>query len=517
MYEDKSTQSIGQPDVNQFYTTINDYIKYCIRNLKTNSFDKENEGLLAREMTKKEEALETVDQQYEEQSKNFQKMCKTIEKGGIPYLSVYVEALGRLYENNRDWKREIKIVLVSDRSLKLFRDSRSNIMDLYPVLEMVNKIFPVDDYSELSLSPKAAIYGSEVNKTKKGSIKKPPFKNEEIQAMLELFLRKKEYERFGDWIMAILVFAPEQLVDGYQEKFIPERKRLMDWVYKQINTNDSYKRIVMEVLFKNKMLNQLADAFAAQPIMKAKQTELEYRIKQLEEENAKERVVHEERREKQYAMIQEKDARLSELRQKFKDFERCRQQLTTYMEKYQTQIDINERITVENERRVKAVEADYDRIQDELTEATAQLEDLQTIYSALQSDFSLKNNELLRLKEILFQKEETARVDLMREFVTGVSEQFFYLTLFYLELRDTGKLRSESIELYADTLNNIDSVLERIGIKKIGVIDQKVSYDASIHLSTDAKIANGEQVVVSGYGWKIGDEVYIKVPVEKGK
>ena len=26
----------------------------------------------------------------------------------------------------------------------------------------------------------------------------------------------------------------------------------------------------------------------------------------------------------------------------------------------------------------------------------------------------------------------------------------------------------------------------------------------------------GDKVVVSGYGWKIGDEVYIKVPVEKG-
>lgn len=105
----------------------------------------------------------------------------------------------------------------------------------------------------------------------------------------------------------------------------------------------------------------------------------------------------------------------------------------------------------------------------------------------------------------------------MRELVTGINEQFYYLTMFYLELKENGKLEEESIELFADTLNNIDEVLAGLGIKKIGIIDQKVSYDASIHNSTDAKTANGEQVVVSGYGWKIGGEVYIKAPVEKGE
>lgn len=115
------------------------------------------------------------------------------------------------------------------------------------------------------------------------------------------------------------------------------------------------------------------------------------------------------------------------------------------------------------------------------------------------------------------QKEQSTRFDIMRELVTGINEQFFYLTMFYLELKDTGKLEPESIELYADTLHNIDSVFENLGIKKIGVIDQKVAYDASMHISTDAKIANGEQVIVSGYGWKIGDDVYIKAPVEKGE
>ena len=121
-----------------------------------------------------------------------------------------------------------------------------------------------------------------------------------------------------------------------------------------------------------------------------------------------------------------------------------------------------------------------------------------------------------RLKEMAAQKEETARIEMMRELVSGINEQFFYLTMFYLELKDTGKLEPESIELYADTLNNIDSVLARLGIKKIGVIDQTVNYDTSIHVSTDAKLSNGDKVVVSGYGWKIGDEVYIKAPVEKG-
>lgn len=521
MSEEKKSQNSSAPDFNQFYTVVNGYVEYCVQNPQTKLSDKEKDGLSEAEIKKKEDELRQGMKHFEEQKKCFQQtfdaMGDAISKVGIEYLKVYVDALKKLYEDKSSWKRDIKSVLVNSKSLKLFRESRVNIIELYPILVTVNKTFPVEDYSELSLSPKAAMYGSEVNKTAKGSTKKAPLRNEEIQAMLELFLQVKDYKRFGDWFMAILVVDASQIVDSFKVEFEPIREELRNWAYAQIESNESYKRVVMDALIKNKMLKVLFDAYVAQPALLANKSALEGKVKILEEERAKDNANHDERHKKQFAIIQEKEASIADLRQRLGDFDRCKQQLTSYMEKYQAQVNMNERITADNERRIKDMEADYDRMQDELAEAVAQLESLQTAHVALQSDFSLKNNELLRLREMASQKEQSTRFDIMRELVTGINEQFFYLTMFYLELKDTGKLEPESIELYADTLHNIDSVFENLGIKKIGVIDQKVAYDASMHISTDAKIANGEQVIVSGYGWKIGDDVYIKAPVEKGE
>lgn len=521
MSEEKKKAVGTLPDVNQFYTVLKGYIEYCIQNPKTKLTDKEKGGLSDKEIAAKTDELKAAAQNHDKQKKSYQKaydaMCEKIAQEGISYLTVYVDALKKLYEDKSDWKRDIKTALVSSKSLKLFRGARVNMVDLYSVLMTVNKTFPVENYSELSLSPKAAMYGSEVNKTQKGSTKKSPIKNEEYQVMLEMFLQVKDYKSFGDWLMAILVFAPDQLLKDFQSDYIPLRETLKEWAYEQINSNESYKQAVVDTLIKNRMLNSLVDAFVALPAMKSKHEELETRIKQKEEYYEKEKAAHEEQRVKQYEIIQEKKAMVANLHDELQDFKRCSDQLTVYMEKYQAQLSMNERITLENDRRIKEMEVDNDRMQDELTEVTAQLDELKTTYAALQSDYSLKNNELMRLKNMTAQKEETARVDMMHELVSGINEQFFYLTLFCLELKDTGKLEPESIELYADTLSKIDNVLAKLGIKKIGVIDQTVSYDASIHVSTDTKLSNGDKVVISGYGWKIGEEVYLKAPVEKGE
>ena len=518
--EEKKGVEITAPDFNQFYTVLKGYVEFCIQKPKTKLTDKEKEGLEQKEITSKEYELRDAAQKHEDEKKCFQKtydaLCEEISKKGIPYLTVYVEALKKLYTDKSDWKRDIKALLVQGKSLKLFREARSSIMDLYPVLVTVNNAFPVDDYVELSLSPKAALYGSEVDKTQKNSTKRAPMKNKEYKAMLTLFQELNDYKRLGEWLMAILVFVPDQMVDCFQEEYLPERKSLKEWAYKQINGNEIYKKAIVEKLLKNPMLSVLVDAFAAKPGMEKKLADLENKIEQLHEANEHEKTQHEEQRTKQYEIIQQKDAENTVLRTRVKDFERCSQQLSSYMERYQTQVSINERITSENDRRIQEMKTAISTLQSELNEVKDQYDQLQTAHVALQSDYSLRSNELQRLKKMADQKEETARIEMMRELVAGLNEQFFYLTMFYLELKDTGKLEPESIELYADTLSNIDGVLDKMGIKKIGVIDQTVYYDTSIHAAQDAQLSNGDKVVVSGYGWKIGDEVYIKVPVEKG-
>lgn len=483
----------AEPDADRFYKVLSGYVTSCIKGDKT---------------------ADNIELQKSDR-KELGAMYDEIADKGIPYLVTYVDTLKRLYEDHSDWKRDLQTILTQGKSLMLFRDARSSIIDLYPVLVTVNKTFKVDDYVELSLSPRAAMYGSEMNKTQKGSTKRAPMENEEYQAMLDTFLHVKDYKRFADWLMAILVFTPEQMVDEYQPTYIPKREQLKEWAYRQINNDKNYRHIVIDTLLKKRNLAALMDAFVAMPGLEKKQESLEDEIKRLQEASEQERAEHDERRAKQYETIQQLKAENEELRKRVREYDRCQEQLTDYIDKYKTQVSMNERITVDNDRRLQEMESDYDRMADELDVLKDQLDELSTSHAALQADYGLKNNELQRLRDMSVQKEDTARVSLMQEFISGVNDQLYYLTMFYLELRDTGRLEPESIELYADTLQNIDGVLAELGISKIGTIDQIVEYDASIHKSTDARLSNGDKAIVRGYGWKIGDEVYIKAPVEK--
>lgn len=513
--------NIDPPDLNQFYTVLDGFLMFCVEKSKTTSLsDKEKEGLSQKDIAEKENELRNTAKKVEENRKNFlaayDAMCSTILEKGIPYLSMYVDAFKKLYSEKKDSKHDIKAMLVQGKSLRLFKEARSSIVDLYPVLVNVNNTFPVDDYSELSLSPEAALYGSEVDKKQKSSTKRAPMDNEEYQAMLDMFLQVKDYERFEKWIIALLMFTPDKLMDCFRDKYTPEREVLKEWAYRQIVSQESYRRAVVDRLIKKQLLRTLVDAYVDKPKLETQLADLGTEIKKLQEVNAQEKLQHEERRLKQYESIQQKDAEIAGLRNRVREFDRIQEKLNSYIDRYQAQVSMNERITNENDRRVQEIETERDCMQYELKEAKDRLDALQTDHAALQSDYNLRGIELQRLRDMMATKENTSRTDAMHELISGINEQLYYLTMFYLELKDTGKLESETIELYADTLNNIDQVLADMGIKKIGVIDQIVNYDSSIHVSADAKLSNGDKVIVSGYGWKIGDEVYIKAPVEKG-
>lgn len=499
MSDEKNKQFTEQLDIEQICCVIRKYVKFCLQSRKLKSTTNNKEKLSQSEIEKKEE-LET---NKKEAQQSFNSMFTYIAYGGISTLKKYVDAMKRLYEEKNVCKSDIKNILVSQMSLKLFRDARSNLLELYPLLITLNKTFQVDNYSELSISPKVALYGIEVKETKNDCTQRPPLKNEDIQAMLDVFVQKKDNKRLGEWMLEILCFQPSQLVNT---KFIPEREKLKEWAVDQSINNDRYNNALIDEMLKANKFKDFLDAYNAKPDLISKQAELEKEIKSLKEKNIN-----------NLTTIQKQEETIAELQQKLRDFESYKKQLNDYKDKYHTQIAMNERIVAENERRLKEKETKYGCMQDEFNEMSLRLETVEMEYSALQSDFSLKDNELERLKDIADKNKEKARADIMKELVSGINDQFFYLTMFYLELKETGRLELENIELYADTLEKIDNVLLDLGIKKIGFIDQTVAYDSTVHRSTNAKIANGEQVKVSGYGWKIDDEIYIKAPVEKGE
>lgn len=508
---------------NPYYSCLDGYIEYCLKSKKKKNKDNTKEiDIVEKDKVNDQKYQEITDQNsYEEQKKNYQNkydlMLKEIQNSDINKLEEYVEALKLLYKFKTDLKQEIKSVLVDASSIKLFKKARNSLSDLYPLLVTINEVFPVDDYWELSLKPHAALYGSELNKSKNGSVKKLPLDNNEIIQMLNLFLEKKDFKRFDSWIMAILLFDPELLHNDYKREYTNKRKELKDWIYEQINADSDYKNSVINSLFSKGLLNTLVDSYVNEKSLNKLNIEYIENNKKLEEKIEKDNIDHKERHSKQFSIIQDREAQIDDLKKKINDFERCKQQLTIYMQKYKAQVDINERVTIENENRLSEIQNENNDLKIELYEKEAMIDNLNSSLTALQADYSLRNNELNRLKELDSRKEENSKSVILKELISGINEQFRYLTMFYLELKETGKLEAESVELYYDTLKCIDDVLADLGIKKIGSIDQKVHYDSSIHISTDAKISNGEEVTVMGYGWMVNDEVYIKAPVEKGE
>ncbi len=514
-------------NTSEYYNVLNNYLIFCIQNPM-----KGLESLSDGGKNDKSENGMINAQQYEQIKKEAQlaynKMCDEISKHGTDGLKAYADLLIRLLNDKPELKKEINSILVSARSLKLFREARQKITDLYPILIAMNVAFSVAEYPELSLAPKSSMYGSKIKKSSKETITKSPIGNDEYKAMLEVFLQLKDYKRFGDWLMAILVFTPHQIVNEYREEYTPVREELKDWAYKQINSNENYKRSIDYLLFKQGRFRAFADFFVEKPIFEEREKDFENKIKTLEDTNKKELERQENLRKNQFESIQKKNTIIKGLERKAEELDECLSQLHDLENKYKAQISINEKISLENDRRIEEMQDEYDsrlegiqdeyeRVQKELSNSLTKLEEHNTSYDALQSDYELKNSELMRLKDAVKNSEDAARLDLMKKLVEGINEQFYYLTMFYLELKETGKLEPESIELFGDTLNNIDMVLADLGIEKIGNIDNQTIYDSSIHMSSDAKLSNGEKVVVSGYGWKIGNEVYIKAPVEKGE
>ena len=451
----------------------------------------------------------------EEYRKKHEALYKYLSKNNIQGMMLYVDSLIDLYHKEDAPKREIKKYLTDSKSLKLFRQWKKNLIEIYPILVKINDCFPIDEYSEFSLKPYAYLYGSLVNKTHNSSSCKIPSTNEEIQNMLELFLSVGDNNRFNCWIDAILFFDKEKIVESCKSEFIPQREELKRWVCNQFITVDAYKNAAIELLFTENRFQDLSKTAQLVIQLKKEIAAKDIRIKEISEEKKQEIAAISDTLQNERAKICAQETEITKLREQLILFGKCKEQLTYTLEKYQAQITINEQITVESNRRIQEINEELQRKTSIMSTACSDLQTCKDRIVALESDLVLKNSELMRLQDTLSKSDESTKSRILRELISALNDQLYYLSMFLIELRETGGLEPQSIELFGDTLNSIDTSLEKLGVKKLGVLDQIVSYDASMHDASGVKIFNGDNVVVQGFGWSIGGNVFIKVPVEK--
>lgn len=453
----------------------------------------------------------------------YQETMSEISKGDIPVLKKYTDALLLILKKYPKLKAKIKGILESEESLQAFKTARKEITDLHPLLSRINKEYNFTNYYELSLKPDPYIYGAVIADGNKNPIDREPRTNEEIESMLELFINVKDYDHLADWLFAILLFIPDQVVEKYTEKYGPLREDLRAWTWGQVFNNEKYRTVVADKLFKKKELRSLFNGLIEMERLRKRHASsiednrsLRGRVRDLEGQIVQGKAEYQSTVQSQNERIAELNKQVEKLKAEGRDYNLCKKQLTDCIERYNAQIGINERIVIENDIRISEIQEENRDIKKANQSLESELNELRQKLSSLESDLSLKASEVKRLRDEAEKKESDARHSLLCELIAGLNDQLYYLTCFYLDLKETGHLEPETVGLFEDTLNSIDSCLSELGVQKIGVIDQQIKYDASLYSSSDGAIANGETVKVCGYGWKIDDEIYMKAPVEKG-
>lgn len=453
----------------------------------------------------------------------YRETMSEISKGDIPVLKKYTDALLLILKKYPKLKAKIRGILESEESLQAFKTARKEITDLHPLLIRINKEYNFTNYYELSLKSGPYIYGAVIADGSRNPIDREPRPNEEIESMLELFINVKDYDHLAEWIFAILLFASDQMTEKYKDKYCPLREDLRAWTWGQVFNNEKYRTVVADKLFKKKELRNLFNGLVEMERLRKRHTSsvdenrsLKGRVRDLEDQIVQGKAEYQSIIQNQNMRITELNKQVEMLKDEVKDYNLCRKRLTDCIERYNAQIGINERIVIENDTRISEIQEENRDIKEANQSLETEIKELRQKFTSLESDLSLKASEVKRLREESEKKESAARHSLLCELITGLNDQLYYLTCFYLDLKETGHLEPETVGLFEDTLNSIDSCLSDMGIQKIGVIDQQIKYDASLYSSSDGAVANGETVKVCGYGWKVDDEIYMKAPVEKG-
>lgn len=443
-------------------------------------------------------------------------LLQCVENSSLEELSVIIKVLQEIYVEQRDLKQLVKKILVSVPFRKQISNFRKNDFGAtYELVAFISSKFPVDDYPMFTLKPISVLYGAEVDKTSKGSSTfLSPLSNDEIMKCLDVFLEKDKWALYN-WIMAIFAFDETLIYDGYRQKYTKERQELLLDTIELLKKDSRYQIAVAEKLFEKGDLARLVNLQKIGGQAELKVKELEDNIRCLEDAAKEKEESYRVRADRQKAIIDKKQLSIETLQAKVKKFDELSEKLSAYMRKYEAQVSMNERITIENDIRVHEVEKHIGIVEEENAKLHAELTEIKDLYENVKSDLSLKIAEIKRLSDDTANIELKAKEGVLQELVSALKEQLYYIILYYLELKENGSLEKDSIEMFGDTIANVRTALDSVGIEMFGSVDEEVVYDSSIHDSMGYKLSNGEKAVLRVPGWKINGAIYAKAQVEK--
>ena len=461
-----------------------------------------------------------------EETENYLKqICKILENETAESVNEYLELFVRSYEEDKENRKYIKAALTASFSVEMIKKWRcENLNDVYENLSKVEKTIPVADNGYLSFDPFFAIYGWKRGNEKSGIKWYPPLKNEVVFNTVKVFMNREDKERLIKWIFEILAYDKKNFeLNEYAKRFDQERIDLQNNLTLMIKEDEKLRNILIKELLDGKLLLDLA----VQSKMPLKVKNLESDIKKQEErfklEKEEREKSYRESADRQTQMINEKEDRIKALVKKTENLEkledqydRAREELDDTKIRLDSQRKINEDIKRCDLETISKKDEKINELEQELKLTNATLADVRDALEAIRVDITIKNNEISHLKDSVNTKDSDAVEDLLQRLAANINNQIFYLSMFYQILSENnGQLDEVNVEMFKDVLEQVETALEEIGLKKIGLLNEVTEYDSAIHNSVSGALSNGEKVKVTGFGWEIKGEVFIRIPVER--
>lgn len=487
--------------------------------LEIMEFENEFKRKLANDKRKTQEEKENIESSFKEKKEAIEKkrevFLKSIEERDVRQLQEILVVMQEIYVERRELKTQVKKLLTEVPFRKQIHTLRKqDFKRAYSMIEFISSKFPVDDYPMYTLKPNAVLYGSEIIKTAKESMYLSPLSNDEIMDCLEVFSEENKWT-FYNWVMAILAFDSEKMVETFKEKYLKERQELLLKVIERTKKDISFKTVIMDKLLEKGDLARIINLQVVGSKAEKKVKELEEKINEMMVSAEKEKKSYQERAKKQENIIIEKKEELAQIRRELKKFDDMSSKLSEFMRRYDAQVKTNDMLVIGYEKRILDIEEKKRNYLEENQRLRVELMELSNEFENVKSDLSLKIAEIARITESVGETEKKERERVLSELVVAMKEQIYYILLFHDELVENGALEKDSIEMFGNTIQEIKNSLEELGVAMYGKIGESVEYDSALHDSMGCKIGNGEKVVVRVPGWKINGMVYSKAQVEK--
>lgn len=449
--------------------------------------------------------LKTKKKEYDEQ---FLKFLEFIRQDSLDNLNSAVDYMAELYSGEEKNKKKINAILTNSHFISFITNLKNKTTEVYVILKKIDDNFDVKEYADITLNINTIFYGSKTTDEERNTKINPPLNSKSIYRLIEIILQNDK-ELASRWISEVFNFDRNKLKN---KKFEDVVNSDSEDFQKILLSNPVAHKIFIDMIFSKKPFQSLVEVKNEQKKLKDEIAGLKQSKKHQENELS----TKEDRLKELVNEINSKNIEIDKLTMLNKQLNiECETEKNNFVKlknRYESialrlQDELNQ-LKIDSANKEKEAKDFINNLEEKIENLTKELE-------AIKADYALKSHKLSEIQSEKASAGTEARAITMRNLVQKISSQFYYLSMFCQEIKETNHLSEDSAPFFIETINQIESAFALMGAKKVGKLDEIVKFDSSIHEPMGGSLASGDSAKITEPGWQIDNEIFIKTKVER--